>query len=1857
MKRFILIVMVFGVWVLLYPRGAAAQVSADSDYYEVKKRVYALYDGSKKEVKRHLAHIDRLLAGLDANTLGKFEQEMIAFLALGCHSNYYDQYSLFLPGGKNNRKKLRERLFKLLEKYNRHPKAQLIDEILASTETVDFRIFENKSYIKYSRKYKDGSSNLQEEIISQLKKLSFPRIEYYFKLFGYGVELFGKDAMLPHFRDKYLAGSIGIHQIRAICDALDSLSDGIRRDIQPAILTELSSYAYQLPVEKWLEIGNKAMIDFVPHSRFSNKNYIDKVVEHMTTRWDRALEVERQEILLLSLFLEREKRSAYRDIYHKLEPYFRNNAGRFLYLHEGENRSDNGHPDLISFLNENEENLERSINILTGLCRDQGEWPLELYKTVKTKYYPKSHGRIFTELLRPVYQGSGNDNRVRRFFLSDIYHVRFLEKEHSLEVARHFLNIDLKAPVKLESYAPHEAEKSPEIRNIQLVTALYLQYYNRKKLNKKKTVNYVNVILPELTGKIAENLFRNFEDYELLFAEMDKILQQLKAIHLRFKRIDYREMRALKEIYDKIKQEFRLTLGDKRLSPEDRRSRLVNVIGLSINIAGVLGDWKELNYIVKILRIDIFGVGSEGDGCKRIQLSQSQLKDRTDDFVLLDRDLRDAAFAVKKNKFFLAALYSDFYIPLIRIQGFLDRVYEYDSSTYSFQKERPYESLFKKLEEQDKKSSFKNLVTILNGAGYLNIDTSLKKLLAFHYKLLNVNLWKEPEQYPVNENSNLWIFHHLLEKMMEKDGPRKEYQYEKLLKKFTDGLGLPGGITAGTQQEFHALYRFIAFRVLNPYELKTFPLYDKNGEIEFYQLTGKPDEMIAGSKIKSRAKIDGHYRFTLIESMRKHLSSSDLQDLKLEVDTALLLPNSAENNKGDDDALSNYFNVKHRLFQMMSDRLTDQFRLNVDYVILLLKLEKSCRAKTLGFDKIYRGIKNRLSKQDQAALAIERMRLDLFETGTITLQRFGNYFDHLEVLIRRLREIYDIEPVDPIEYALIKMLGNKMNRAINLHELEQMYFIMTFFKNALAAANEHAETKEHFLSVLGAYNDVIEIYNHFLPFMYDLDLDFMTQQEHDILFLMLFDHNIKSSLVKLRERARGKLSKEDFFSIKEQYQKVVPYILTHNFADIELVFKNTDAEKLKIFELDRTIYYQVFNLNFLYQMLETKKLNAKTFIDEAFAGFAGNLDLIADVDDDVVYEYYFGDFRRRLFGDSYTSGQLEIKCVDDAVGKMVELSLIPQLPQRIKKPVEAVIRNPVGVFTKGFKNLETAAGMQKMWQGIVTKLAAKEPKKTADFYNQYQQFYTNAMFEQGGSRFRRDIRDSYIQKFSVEKDLVKQRQAVLPVLDHLNKAIRLHGKKPDFIYFVSHQQAVVNLMRSVVLGIKLKPEVPYIAKDIYDNQVGETGAVKAVDETAWKNPALFDLYDWIYDGKSRYEHAGHIKRLFLGQDSLNSYFVKSVHKYVEEKEKVYVEQLKKLNVDTEKRLHTLNSITRSLGRFQASAETEILHTYGLLVDLRKGHNRRVEKRTTDKIQTLQASTNQIEDIKDFYYRLKVKEGDVGKYARQWRYILCVLVPFSRYLGQDSLTLDSIGNLLENDDIFKFYFFYFYRIYNNRGTALRKYRAGYPGGNVGRVERFFASGLGFKYFEETFGRGQPNPYLNNRFMFNQIRTPVPHQHHIMVRRFQALCFFNGTGQNSFARFYKKKLAMFYEVLNEIDRVVTHPKRYLQLLYYVTHTFPYITAFKLDHRDNLKFVEKYPGDISPSTAPTPFKRLFRIWKNAPIKYKNCVKKLDAILGAIILLQIERLDIHRRIYEKTTLGNLDFFNPYDAIRHKLKDKTCRD
>jgi len=1847
-NRFVLLL---GFAAFLSTRPGLAQFASNSDYYEARKLLYTLdYPATNKNVEKHLDRLDELLTRQDANSLNKFKQEAIKVLTAGCESGNFSRHCIFLRDKEPQRE-----ILELLEKHKIHPEGQLALAILDLGDRLNSDIFGEKNFMDYSLRYSDNL--LQEKVFLALNGLDLDAVERYFKIFRYALAVFEPEPVTANFRNKYInSGRLTIGHIRKICAELNQIKDSARRQI----FSELGDRVYNFPVADWIALGSETMVELAKYSSHPIRDYLDKIVNDLNSLLANRSDADGQLDLLVS-FLQPAGTQNYRAVYERLRPYFENNVDRFLYLHGAHLGPYNSRPDLLSLLNENRDNLRSSMDVLAKFCAGSTNWSFELYTVAKNKYYPKSPDQVFDNLLKPIYQNLRNDDRVHQCFLWDVYQGNFLQKQQQLEVARYFLRKDLQQRLLIRDPS---SDLSQERRNITFVTRLYLKYYDRE-LNKNETLFYLNSILPELTQRIAEQLF---VDRVLIFGELRNILQTIEAIHQRFDDIDYRAIKALAGIHEKIKSEFERTLLDKVLPSEAKKLKLIDVIQLLIEIAGILNDESELSYIVEKLRVDIFDFDPRQPECQSMKLAEKQPENREMIFKSLDRNLREAALAVH-NKAFFARLYTDFYLPLIRIEGFLDRIYEYDDS--SSIRQRPYTSLLNELDSKDKEASFE----VLNGLlacpaspNYLSIEASLQKFLFEYYQKLGRNLWENPQAFSFNINANIWVFKYLLEQKLIDNKLQEKYAYKELLEIFLAQLPNPP-MTGKTNQDLRSLCQFVALRVLNPYELKTFPFFYRNRQIDFDKFIGPNNDIVGNVDIDQRKPIDGTYRLRLLELMQQRLSTSDLEDLKLHVDAALLLPNSKENNIGNALPPEGYFELKQRLFTATAQRLRQEPQIDVAYLIQLLRLEKSCRERKLGYEELQSSLMDRIpDEQDKVALIIEKLRLEMSEKRPSTLAGLENYFKELNLIVDDLRNFYKIPPFDPIEYAMRKLFEylqdrGGFNRALKLHHLEQMYFLLAYFKNALAVANELATNPAHFDNTLNAYNDIIEVYNHFLPFMYDLDLDFITQQEHDILFLMLFDREIKSSLIDLRKRAQQKLARQDSLRFEQQYAKVVRYILTHNFANIEVVFKAVDNANLKIFEYDRQIEYQVFNFKYLYQVRETKQLNAKAFIDEAFGSFSENLKLITNVDDNVVWQYYFGDFRNEIFEGklpSRTQLKLQIKCVDDAIRKMVELSL-RSLPDKIKDHVENVIKNPIGVFTEGYRNLKTPAGMQKMWEAIVDKLGEKLDTESR-FYMKYQNFYKNAMFDgQGDAAFRRDICVSYIEKLTNDKNLASQRQALFPALDSLKRAIHAYANKP-FPYLESHRRAVVNLMRSTAVGEKLPPQVPYIMQEVYDNQ-RET--VKVVSETMWNDPSLplFDLYDWIYDGKKRYESVAEVEEVFFTNDikegkSFTAYFVRSVHKYVEEKEREYVERLKRINATTEKRITQLNSISQSLNQFQSSDEGEILKTYGKLVDLRRGHNQRVEKRTELKIAGVQATESEKTATKEFYYRLKVAEGDVEKYAKDWQYILCVLIPFSKYIGQSNLTLESVQPLLASQNIFKFYFFYFYRSYNDGKSTFKKYEQSYPGRNGSHVLNFFESELGFDYFDRVHESGEQASYMNGNYVFTRIRYPELQQEYIMVRSFQQYCSLNEQNPQKLKEHYeKRKLPLFYEVVNELEQVAANrPHKYLRLLYYVTHSFPYVAAYQSTQQAGaLCLLEKYPGDISSaSNLPTPFKRLHSIWQKASQRYR-CLEMLDATLGAIFLGQADKVDISQRNYIQTTPGGLDFITRYKTIRGSLTRQNC--
>ena len=196
-----------------------------------------------------------------------------------------------------------------------------------------------------------------------------------------------------------------------------------------------------------------------------------------------------------------------------------------------------------------------------------------------------------------------------------------------------------------------------------------------------------------------------------------------------------------------------------------------------------------------------------------------------------------------------------------------------------------------------------------------------------------------------------------------------------------------------------------------------------------------------------------------------------------------------------------------------------------------------------------------------------------------------------------------------------------------------------------------------------------------------------------------------------------------------------------------------------------------------------------------------------------------------------------------------------------------------------------------------------------------------------------------------------------------------------------------------------------------------------------------------------------------------------------------------------------------------------------------------------------------------------------------------------------------------------------------------------------MRRFFATELGFDFFRTT--RGTARCYLNCDYKFQQILDPQWQTNHVMVYGFQKQV----VGGGNISAFYTNdKLPVFYDVVSELSRAGGgRSQKYLDLLNYVTRTFPYVSAYRLSAQGGrLTVKNRYPRN-----ARSPFPTLHDVWNRIPLG-AQCRERLDAVLGSIYLLPMDEVNVAGRDYVEGVPGSQDYLVAYHILRERLP--ACR-
>jgi hypothetical protein len=1838
--------LVLPLCLLLFFRLPAA---TDSDCAEAERWFLAYYYSPDPQAFQ--GPLDQLLGGIETDEA--LRRKFSAFVGRTILEELADtnlESGLILGSDEIKR----ETLFGVLKSHRVAPDAGLAISILKNQASLNRSVFNNAFFLKFSKSF-HGDPAFLASASETLAKLGSMEMDAFFAILRFTDKIWGREFAFRILSDKYLGKKeLDIDMLAGLAGKLADFQDTWGAELRKAVYPQLGRRLLELPVNDWLKLDRKMTWELAGYSGIPTERFLTKLMDHLRKSLDTGQDREPTKNLIKYLITD-QGRSAYGETCKSLMPYFRNDFGVLSAMHgvQGENWDET--EDLMSFLIEDEDCLLKSSRILAGFLKHPDNWGPGMYQVAKHYYvkYPESRKVVFSDIFRPLYEKGGQAGAPLQWFLKDIHDADpFLSPEHQLTLARFLLQGDnwkatfVRGPDG-EAWA-----------GIVLASRVYARQL-RSSSGRSAALEFLDVTMPELTDMLSDNLFGPHG--KTVLASLEEVLAALKEVHGRFRGIRYRDLKVLAYMNGKINHELERNLKDGGIPGEVRKTGLVRIMGLMVRIANILQDEEHLYSIVDQLRKDIFNLDKSSDSCKPFKLSSSGLAASVGRFRSIDRSLRDAAASLENPAGFTRVLHRKFYLPLIYVEGLLDSVYQYQSP---YGTELPFEWMLKQLDFADLEAAYLGLRQRLTCVtDDLRARSGLTRLLDSYFTGLKVNPWTQPELFPLSANANLFVFKDVLE---AKAGRlRQDYRYREILELFLNNPPKDGkGRTADDQ--LSDVCAFVQLRLLEPYELLAYPLRAEDGSgLKLEEILDEKNTFAIRQPVSNRDKVNGHYRLRLLNLARKHLPNSPQRGTILS-GLAIMLPNSPGNSSEGKDALKDYAKAKREVFQEISARMKRDGAPAPEPFIQMLRLERSMAGESLGFEEFLEQCRGRLG-MNLLPILMEKIKFQLRSQGPDGKASLRNYFLEMDTLIAQIRAVYGIKPFDPLGYSIRKMRDMRQGKAhatkpVNPSELEEMYFLINYFKSGLQSALTQATRRSQFEAILRGYEQLIELYNHFLPFMYDFDLRAVTAQEHDVLFLTLLDRQLKASLLSLKSRACERLPQDDCRQIERKYDSIIPYLLTHNLANLDVVFSAVERRQLDVFKFKKEIHFQLFNFDLLYEVRETRVLDAKAFVDEAFGGFELNMEMVSSAGDSTILEYFFGDFRSRILPNLRRSADSSnLRNFDDAVQKVVRLSLSGDVPEPVRSQLKAFLDDPAGRLSGGFKRLSTWRSFGNLWNDMATKVG-EEATRPGSFFEGYQRFYGNAMFEKWGGQeacFRKEIDSGFVAKFSREKGQAVQRANVLETLDGLQATLKGNAG-PACLYVEAYRRALVDLMRKALLGFGLSRGAPYVASDIFDNQAGGEGAAKALTDSLWASRGLFDLYDWIYDGDRRFSSTPSIKTLF-GRDesgkSLQAVFKRSVDLFIEEKERQFVEELDRADSAMSKRISGRSGPTAILNEFQRDGEGQVLSAYGGLVRLRRDHNGRVEARSLAKANSFPSSPPEQEALLGFYRFLKVGESDVSRYANRWRHILFSIVPFSRFLGLQG-PLPELPAADPNRS--RLYFFYYLRL-ASRNDAVRAHYAGSGlQGDFGSLENYLEREVGLNVFQSYRRKGDTVQHMKGEYPYEVLRRHGKEKASQLVLNFLGECEAPASlrGGMTLCKYYnRKKLPAFLDLARETQWAALHgnPETYLPVLFFASRTFPYVSAYSLtDSADNFSAVYKYQGDLKNSEEATPYGALEKAWQALPPQY-HCPDMLEHTVGVLFLPQAERIDATARTYTVTTNGGRDFIQKYAALKMSTRSAPC--
>ncbi len=397
--------------------------------------------------------------------------------------------------------------------------------------------------------------------------------------------------------------------------------------------------------------------------------------------------------------------------------------------------------------------------------------------------------------------------------------------------------------------------------------------------------------------------------------------------------------------------------------------------------------------------------------------------------------------------------------------------------------------------------------------------------------------------------------------------------------------------------------------------------------------------------------------------------------------------------------------------------------------------------------------------------------------------------------------------------------------------------------------------------------------------------------------------------------------------------------------------------------------------------------------------------------------------------------------------------------------------------------------------------------------------------------------------------------------------------------------------------------------------------------------------------------------------SLMSYFKESSKLNLGEKEKANLDKLQRLNAQIKQELNREGQIMEALNRIcQGEIEREVQANFIAVMTLRKTHNDQLLKHMKQKTFKSDDERRQMQRAYQAL-TLDLSPEDIRKLT----YIYPIILPLANYAQAGCVKISDIDrSWFENERNFKYCLLYLYRKLADLGRTHKNYsslcnKMGISGKDgLAALTKFFNHDLDLEFFDRNFDSGIFNKESKffgfEGYTFKYIKSDsqsgVPQS--VLTNIFRTYCIYSEHCKKcDLVEFYsQRKVGMFNDIVLEMTQGATsnadNLEAYLKPLYYLSRTFPNLSAFNLTGKDG---VFKFTDHEEKSPV---WEELKSFWKNASAKEKEPSKTVNMIkyaLGSICLLPQKEVMVTGEDYTFDRSGYATYMQEYIAIYNKYQ------